>query len=57
MNTKQKRLFDTDRRMELKLRLLAKRAGTEELTDAGPLALNLPERELVRRLIERVRQL
>ena len=57
MNTKQKRLFETDRRMELKLRLMAKRAGTEELADTGPLALNIPERELVRRLIERVRQL
>ena len=57
MDLRQKRLFETDRHMELKLRLSAKRAGTEELEETGPLALDLPERELVKRLIERVRNL
>ncbi len=57
MNAKQKRLFEADRRMELKLRLLAKRAGSEDLVETGPLAADLPERELVTRLIERVRKL
>ncbi len=57
MNAKQKRLFEADRRMELKLRLLAKRAGSEDLAETGPLAADLPERELVTRLIERVRKL
>ncbi len=57
MNAKQKRLFETDRRMELKLRLSAKRAATEELEETGPLATDPPEREVVTRLIERVRKL
>jgi hypothetical protein len=57
MNAKQKRLFEADRRMELKLRLLAKRVGSEDLVETGPLATELPERELVTRLIERVRKL
>ncbi len=57
MNAKEKRLFEADRRMELKLRLSAKRAGAEDLVETGPLATDPPERELVTRLIERVRKL
>lgn len=57
MNAKQKRLFETDRRMELKLRLAAKRADTGEPTGTGPLSGEVPERELLTRLINRVRRL
>lgn len=51
-----KRLFEADRRMELKLRLAAKRAGDA----GGPETLDLagrPDRETLDRLIVRVRQL
>ncbi len=53
-----RRLFEYDRRMELKLRLAAKRAteparGDLALPELGP----LPEREVVDRLIEKVRRL
>lgn len=57
MNAKQKRLFEIDRRMELKMRLTAKKAGTGDLPDTGPLNPDAPEQELVSRLIERVRRL
>jgi hypothetical protein len=53
-----RRLFEHDRRMELKLRLAAKRAmepvqGDLSLPELGA----LPEREVVDRLIEKVRRL
>jgi hypothetical protein len=53
-----RRLFEHDRRMELKLRLAAKRAlepvrGDMALPELGA----LPEREVVDRLIEKVRRL
>lgn len=58
MNEKQRRIFEVDRHMELRLRLVAKQA---ELGDASggtsPLNPELPERELVSRLIARVRRL
>ncbi len=58
MNEKQRRIFEVDRRMELRLRLVAKQA---ELDGSGsgtsPLNPELPERELVSRLIARVRRL
>ncbi len=57
MNAKQRRLFDIDRRMELKMRLTAKKAGAGELPETGPLSPDAPEQELVSRLIERVRRL
>lgn len=57
MNAKQRRLFETDRRMEVKMRLAAKRADGSELTGTGPLLAEVPERELLRRLIDRVRRL
>jgi len=56
--SKEKRLFELDRRMELKLRLAAKRAANPGQT--GGLALDLeglPERQVVSRLIDRVRRL
>jgi hypothetical protein len=55
---KEKRLFELDRRMELKLRLAAKKAN--HLGQTGGLALDLeglPERQVVTRLIEKVRRL
>jgi hypothetical protein len=57
MNAKQRRLFETDRRMELKMRLAAKRADSIETTGTGPLMAEVPERELLTRLIDRVRRL
>jgi hypothetical protein len=58
MNERQKRMFEVDRRMELRMRLVAKRAGNGD-TDGGtsPLSPVMPERDLVTRLIERVRRL
>ena len=55
---KEKRVFEMDRRMELKMRLAAKRASRQGQT--GGLALDLeglPERQVVTRLIEKVRRL
>jgi hypothetical protein len=55
---KEKRLFEMDRRMELKMRLAAKKASRQGQT--GGLALDLeglPERQVVTRLIEKVRRL
>ena len=57
MNAKQKRIFETDRRMELKLRLSAKRAEAGDLPGTGPLSPDTPGQELLSRLIERVRKL
>jgi hypothetical protein len=55
---KEKRLFEMDRRMELRMRLAAKKASRQGQT--GGLALDLeglPERQVVTRLIEKVRRL
>jgi hypothetical protein len=57
MNAKQKRLFETDRRMEMKLRLSAKRAEVGDLPETGPLTPDAPGHEILSRLIERVRRL
>ena len=57
MNERQRRVFEVDRRIELKLRLVAKRAGVADAVGTGPLSAELPERDLVTRLIERVRRL
>jgi hypothetical protein len=52
------RVFEIDRRMELRLRLAAKRAKTMEKSPLIPLYnLGTPEREVVHRIIERVRRL
>ena len=53
-----RRVFEVDRRMELRLRLAAKRA--QEPLPAGPvgtLQFMFPEEDLLDRLIEKVRQL
>jgi hypothetical protein len=57
MNDRQRRMFEVDRRMELRLRLVAKRANTGEAGGTSPLSPVLPERDLVTRLIEKVRRL
>lgn len=57
MNAKQKRLFEIDRRMELKLRLSAKKAVAADLPETGPLSLDAPGQEVLSRLIDRVRRL
>jgi hypothetical protein len=57
MNAKQKRIFETDRHMELKLRLSVKRAVAADLPETGPLSPEIPEPEILSRLIERVRRL
>jgi|MudIll2142460700_1097286.scaffolds.fasta_scaffold1294562_2 hypothetical protein len=55
---KEKRLFELDRRMELKLRLAAKKANNQGQTGGLGLDLEgLPERQVVTRLIEKVRRL
>lgn len=58
MNKRSRKVFETDRRMELRLRLAAKKAKTL----AGPVlvpqyASRIPEREIVTRIIERVLRL
>ena len=57
MNAKQKRLFENDRRIELKLRLSVKRAEAGDLPETGPLSPDVPGQEVLSRLIERVRRL
>lgn len=54
----ERRLFEVDRRMELKMRLAAKRAGQASRQQVLPLDFAaLPEREVVERLLDRVRSL
>ena len=57
MNEKQRRVFEVDRRMELRLRLVAKQAELGDASGTSPLNHELPERDLVSRLIARVRRL
>jgi hypothetical protein len=58
MNEKQRRIFEVDRRMELRMRLVAKQAEIGEAAGGtSPLNPELPEREVVSRLIARVRRL
>ena len=58
MNEKQRRIFEVDRRMELRMRLVAKQAEMGEgVSGTSPLNPELPEREIVSRLIARVRRL
>jgi len=53
-----RRLFEVDRRMELKMRLAAKKAGQPIRQEILPRSLaELPEREVVERLLDRVRSL
>jgi hypothetical protein len=58
MSVSRKRLFEVDRRMELRLRLAAKNAGRKEKEAFVPLyASGVVEREVVYRIIEKVRKL
>jgi hypothetical protein len=51
-------LFESDRRMELRLRLAAKRAAdATPVTAMGRLEYLMPDDDLLGRLIERVRRL
>jgi len=52
------RIFESDRRMQLRLRLAAKRATESPVDVTAVLPIGTPpEREVVRRLIERVLRL
>jgi hypothetical protein len=56
--SKDRRVFEIDRRMELKLRLAAKKAAVQGQTGGLVLELEgLPDRHVVTRIIERVRRL
>lgn len=57
MNKKAKDLFESDRRMELRVRLAIKRVEETGRDRAISLDSPLPPRELVDRLIDRVRRL
>lgn len=58
MNQRRKKVFETDRRMELRLRLAAKKANVVSKPISMPQYQHrIPEREVVTRLIERVRRL
>jgi hypothetical protein len=58
MSKGRKRVFEVDRRMELRLRLAAKNAGLKEKEALVPLyASGVHEREVISRIIERVRKL
>jgi len=58
MAKKKKGIFEADRRMELRMRLAAKKAT--QVAYAGPkenLPVEIPELELLNRIIDRVRHL
>lgn len=59
MAKKKKGVFEADRRMELRLRLAAKRAaGQKELSgERKPLAIEIPEVDTVSKLINKVQAL
>ncbi len=58
MARKTKQVFRIDRRMQLRLRLAAKRAGGQgRLSSIAMPYYDFPERELLDRIIERVRRL
>jgi hypothetical protein len=58
MSKSRKRVFEVDRRMELRLRLAAKNAGLKEKEAFVPLyASGVHEQEVVYRIIERVKKL
>jgi hypothetical protein len=57
-NAIQRRLFEADRRMELKLRLAAKRAARPGREIGVPLDfVELPEKDVLARLIDKVRRM
>ncbi len=58
MAKKKKGVFEADRRMELRLRLAAKRAGDGDYRSAGSMIpFEIPKMETLNRLIERVEQI
>lgn len=57
MAKRNKGVFEADRRMELRLRLAAKKAGDPPAKKQVPLEVQSPQREVVDRLIGRVRDL
>jgi hypothetical protein len=58
MPRENRRLFEIDRRMELRLRLAAKKLGSRHPRGSQAIVVvDPPKREMVDRLIERVRKL
>lgn len=58
MARKTKQVFKIDRRMQLRLRLAAKRAGGQGQSSSITMPYyDFPERELLDKIIERVRRL
>jgi hypothetical protein len=58
MAKKQKGVFEADRKMELRLRLAAKRAAQNKLpAEQKPLAVEIPEIDTVSKLISKVQAL
>jgi hypothetical protein len=58
MAKKQKGVFEADRKMELRLRLAAKRAAQNKLpAEYKPLAVEIPEQDTVSKLISKVQAL
>lgn len=57
MSKKGKRVFEADKKMELRLRLAMKRVGEQARGSTQAIEAHLPARELLDRLITRVEQL
>jgi hypothetical protein len=58
MKKQMRKIFEADRKMELRVRIAAKRAQTmPERALVRNYAMNTPEREIVSRIIKRVRKL
>ena len=57
MTNSGQRVFEVDRRMELRLRLAAKKTGVQKPLVATGYASEVSKREVVERIIERVRRL
>jgi len=51
------RVFEVDRRMELRLRIAAKKSGTQKALVVPLYMSEISKREVVERIIERVRRL
>jgi hypothetical protein len=57
MAKRDKGVFEADRRMELRLRLAAKKAGEPSPRRRILLEIETPQRDVVDRIIDRVREL
>ena len=57
MKANQKRLFEHDRRMELKMRIAATKMGVTTKAPSGAIQIKTFKPDLIGRLIERVRKL